>query len=372
MNPTTDVFEQRIAALEGGVGGLAFASGPAAITFCDPEHRRRRRPHRLAPTASTAAPTTCSCTRCRASASTSTSSTRATRRTSAAPSRPNTKAALSPRPSATPSSTCSTSTRVAAIAHEAGVPLIVDNTVADAVPGPADRARRRHRRPLGDQVHRRPRHLDRRRDRRLGQVRLGAERQVPRPGRARPELPRPQVRRGARAARLHRQAARQPAARHRRGAVARSTRSCSCRASRRCRCAWSGTARTRWRSPSTSRTHAKVAWVNYPGLCSHRSLRGRQEVPLPRALRRHRRLRHQGRPRGGRGVHREHRSCSRTWPTSATPSRWSSTRPRRRTRSSTAEEQLATGVTDDFVRLSVGIETSTTSSPTSTRRSREA
>jgi O-acetylhomoserine (thiol)-lyase len=32
MNPTTDVFEQRIAALEGGSGGLAHASGQAAIT----------------------------------------------------------------------------------------------------------------------------------------------------------------------------------------------------------------------------------------------------------------------------------------------------------------------------------------------------
>ena len=31
MNPTNDVFEQRIAALEGGVGALAFASGHAAI-----------------------------------------------------------------------------------------------------------------------------------------------------------------------------------------------------------------------------------------------------------------------------------------------------------------------------------------------------
>ncbi|HLB72739.1 MAG TPA: homocysteine synthase [Sedimentisphaerales bacterium] len=31
MNPTTDVFEKRIAALDGGVGGLAFSSGQAAI-----------------------------------------------------------------------------------------------------------------------------------------------------------------------------------------------------------------------------------------------------------------------------------------------------------------------------------------------------
>lgn len=33
MNPTTDVLEQRIAALEGGVGALAVASGSAAITY---------------------------------------------------------------------------------------------------------------------------------------------------------------------------------------------------------------------------------------------------------------------------------------------------------------------------------------------------
>src|SRR3954449_3083300 len=32
MNPTTDVFEQRVAALEGGVAALAFASGQAAET----------------------------------------------------------------------------------------------------------------------------------------------------------------------------------------------------------------------------------------------------------------------------------------------------------------------------------------------------
>ncbi len=33
MNPTTDVFEKRVAALEGGVGALAVASGSAAITY---------------------------------------------------------------------------------------------------------------------------------------------------------------------------------------------------------------------------------------------------------------------------------------------------------------------------------------------------
>ncbi|MFZ5641199.1 MAG: homocysteine synthase [Bacillota bacterium] len=33
MNPTTDVFEQRVAALEGGVGALAVSSGQSAITL---------------------------------------------------------------------------------------------------------------------------------------------------------------------------------------------------------------------------------------------------------------------------------------------------------------------------------------------------
>ena len=32
MNPTNDVLEKRLAALDGGVAGLAFASGQAAIT----------------------------------------------------------------------------------------------------------------------------------------------------------------------------------------------------------------------------------------------------------------------------------------------------------------------------------------------------
>ncbi len=33
MNPTTDVLEQRVAALEGGIAGLALSSGMAAITY---------------------------------------------------------------------------------------------------------------------------------------------------------------------------------------------------------------------------------------------------------------------------------------------------------------------------------------------------
>src|SRR5512147_1721758 len=33
MNPTQDVLEKRVAAMEGGIAGLALASGQAAITY---------------------------------------------------------------------------------------------------------------------------------------------------------------------------------------------------------------------------------------------------------------------------------------------------------------------------------------------------
>ena len=63
---------------------------------------------------------------------------------------------------------------VAAVAHEIGVPLIVDNTVASPVPGAAVPVGRRHRHPLRHQVPGRPRHRDRRRDRRRRLLRLRA------------------------------------------------------------------------------------------------------------------------------------------------------------------------------------------------------
>ena len=46
MNPTQDVVEERVAALEGGVGALLVGSGQAATTLAHPQHRRGRRPHR--------------------------------------------------------------------------------------------------------------------------------------------------------------------------------------------------------------------------------------------------------------------------------------------------------------------------------------
>ena len=72
---------------------------------------------------------------------------------------------------------------LAAVAHEAGIPLVVDSHRRDAVPVPADRVGRGHRRPLGDEVPRRARHVARRRRRRVGPLRLG-QRELPADDRA--------------------------------------------------------------------------------------------------------------------------------------------------------------------------------------------
>ena len=47
MNPTNDVLEKRLAALDGGAAGLAFASGQAAINAAHPHHRAQRPEHHL-------------------------------------------------------------------------------------------------------------------------------------------------------------------------------------------------------------------------------------------------------------------------------------------------------------------------------------
>ncbi len=42
MNPTTDVFEKRMAAIEGGTGAIATASGAGSHHLRDPEHHPAR------------------------------------------------------------------------------------------------------------------------------------------------------------------------------------------------------------------------------------------------------------------------------------------------------------------------------------------
>ena len=62
---------------------------------------------------------------------------------------------------------------VAQIAHEHGLPLVIDNTVRQPLPVQPLCLRRRHRGAQRDQVPGRPRHHDGGRHRRVGQVRLG-------------------------------------------------------------------------------------------------------------------------------------------------------------------------------------------------------
>jgi len=47
MNPTWDVFEQRVTALEGGLAAVATASGQAAVTYSVAKSDACRRQHRL-------------------------------------------------------------------------------------------------------------------------------------------------------------------------------------------------------------------------------------------------------------------------------------------------------------------------------------
>ena len=170
-------------------------------------------------------------------------------------------------PSATPAATCPTSRRSPQLAHEHGIPLIVDNTFGAAgYLVPPDRARRRHRRRVGHEVDRRPRHLHRRRHRRLRQVRLGASGKFPVFTEPSPGLPRPRLQRrrsGRRARSATSSSSSAPASR---GCATsgrrsrRSTRSCSCRGSRRSRCACSATCDNALALARWLKTHGSVAW----------------------------------------------------------------------------------------------------------------
>ena len=104
-------------------------------------------------------------------------------------------------------------------AHAAGLPLVVDNTVATPS-ARARRPRRRHRDPLADEVHRRPRHLHRRHRRRQRHLRLDRARTASRASPSPTPLPRRRLERRPRAGRLHRPRAHRAAAQHRRRALA--------------------------------------------------------------------------------------------------------------------------------------------------------
>ena len=130
MNPTADAVEQRVAALEGGVGALLVASGQAARDARPAQHRRGRRPHRGQPQPLRRHRTTCCSTRFPrlgievtfVEDPTSLDSWRAAVR-------PNTKVFFG-ETIANPKAEVLDIEGVAALAHEHGVPLVVDNTIA--------------------------------------------------------------------------------------------------------------------------------------------------------------------------------------------------------------------------------------------------
>ena len=272
MNPTQDVFEKRIAALEGGVAAVALASGQAASTFAvlnllqagdhlvsssslyggtynlfhytlpklgievsfvdDPDDAEAWK-----------------------AASRPAQDQGVLRRDARQPARQRPRRRAGRRRRA----------RGRRAAHRR-------QHRADAVPAAPARARGRHRRALGDQVPRRPRHDDRRRRRRRRHASTSAPTPARFPGfnepdpsygglhllaRARPRL-------------VRREAAHPVPARRRARRSARSARSCSSRASRRCRCGSSGTCRTPRPIAEWLEARDEVEGVHYAGLPSSR------------------------------------------------------------------------------------------------------
>ena len=363
MNPTQAVFEARIAALEGapdtaiGIpGALAVASGQAAETLGDPQPGRGRRPHRvvgrplrrhLQPVPLHAARSWASRSR---SSTTPTTSTRGGRGAAQHQGR------SSARRIGNPKNDVFDIEGVADVAHEPGVPLIDRQHGAHAVADPPVRVGRRHRRALGHQVHRRPRHVDRRR------ASSTAARSTSAPATASRSSPSPtpattacSLLAGARPRRLHHQGPRAAAARHRRadhavqlvpvpagprdaepahGAPQRQ-RPGGRRVPARPRRGRGG----RLRRPARRRRGTSGPRSTAAGAASARCRRSSSRAARRPASASSRRS-----------------SCTATWPTSATCAASRSTRRPRPTRQLTEEEQVATGVDPGLVRLSVGLE----------------
>jgi len=177
------------------------------------------------------------------------------------------RARTTPRRCRTRSCACSRSREVAAIGRRFGNPAD-HGQHRGADTGQAVPAWRCDRGVLADQVSRRPRHLDRRPDRRWRQLRLGSPPDAPAgTEHAGPELPWCGLVAGGQAdgaGRLHHQGARDLVCATSARRSARSTHSCSSKASRRWRCAWSGTARTPSRSRNSSAGAREVTKVIHP------------------------------------------------------------------------------------------------------------
>ena len=355
MNPTQDVLEQRVAALEGGLAAVAFASGQAAATLAILNIAEAG--DHFVSTASLYGGTynLFHYTFPKLGIEVSFVDDPDDAEEWRAKIRPNTKL-LFAETLGNPRGNVLDVRKVADVAHEAGVPLMVDNTVptpyllrpiehgADIVVHSATKFLGGHGTAIGGIV------VD------SGNVRLGRARR-PLPGahhrRTRATTASTTGRRSGRCPTSSSCACSCCATSARRSR--RRTRSCSSRASRRCRCASSGTCRTR--RPSRSGWRAATRWRRsyYAGLPSspwhalpaevHAAaaagavvafdLRGGVEAGkrFVDALELHSHLANIGDVRS-LVIH----------PASTTHSQLS------------GEEQLATGVTPGLVRLSVGLE----------------
>jgi O-acetylhomoserine/O-acetylserine sulfhydrylase len=356
MNPTTDVFEQRVAALEGGVAALATASGQAAQFLAITTLAEAGDNIVASAAACTAAPTTSSRCSFRGSASTCASWTATSRPT--APDRrahpPSTSRVIG-----NPAFDVPDFERLAELAHEHGLPLVVDNTFgcagylvrpidhgADIVVQSATKWIGGHGTSIGGVI--------------VDSGRSTGSASASKLPRALARLPRPELRRGVQPGR----AVRQPRVHHPRpgrgaarlgpGAVAvqlvpvpagardavaarraalRQRAGAGALAAGRSR-RWSGSTTSAWRSTRTTSSPGEYLRNGFGSVLTSASAAA-------------------SRPASASSTRS---SWPATSPTSATPRRWSSTRPARRTSSSPRAEQRSAGVTPELVRVSVGIE----------------
>ena len=157
MNPTVAVFEERVANLEGGAGAVAFASGIAAQAAALFTLLAAGRPRRLVLGAVRRHGQPVQAPAAQDERRADVGRSRRSGRVADAPCAPNTKAFFG-ETIGNPAGNVLDIEAVAVDRARARAAADRRQHVRDAVPVPPDRMGRRHRRALGDQVHRRARH----------------------------------------------------------------------------------------------------------------------------------------------------------------------------------------------------------------------
>ncbi len=199
-NPTVAALEERVAALEGGRAAVASASGMAAEAMALMTMLQAG-DHVIAAGALYGGTVTMLAVNLQKFGIETTFVDATRPEAFAAAMRPNTRAVFA-ESLGNPSLVVLDIAAVAEVAHAHGVPLVIDNTVPSPCLCNPIRPGRRHRRALGHQVPRRPRHHAGRHRGRERQVPVG-QRQVPRHDRAVAGLSRREVLRDLRRLRLH-------------------------------------------------------------------------------------------------------------------------------------------------------------------------